>query len=161
MSLIAQYQQFKVEQSAKIQELSKKIMEIHEESHWDLIENMKGCLGSDAINDIFDEEAQENTLSETEDWVSNNCSGGGIEEDVAMALWLRGPSLGEAFLDFHQKAFYVWADGDCQNKTHSRQEALNICEQFREAGRYSSVLDEDDNEVSVQRSAAREQAQAG
>lgn len=94
-----QYTKFKEKNSSLILDLSEKIGGIDEDAHWDLIEDMKSYLGSEAANGSSDDEGdQEDALSIAESWVTENCSGGGIEEDVAMALWLDGMVDGEARL---------------------------------------------------------------
>lgn len=99
MGNIAHYLEFKEKNTDKIATLATQIGEITEEAHWDLIEGMKGVLGAAAANESTDDESdQDEALSTAETWVTNNCSDGGIAEDVAMALWLRGAKDGEAHL---------------------------------------------------------------
>jgi hypothetical protein len=99
MLKFTRYEQFKENNSDKIEALVLQLGEIDEETHWDLIEEMKGVLGAAAANESTDDEGdQEDALSSAESWVTENCSGGGVAEDVAMALWLRGLTYGESFL---------------------------------------------------------------
>lgn len=93
MNQIEQFLQFKNSNAAAIENLVLKIGEIAEEAHWDLIDEMKGHLGSEAANGSSeDDKDQDEAISRAETWVTANCSDGGIKEDVAMALWLRGTS---------------------------------------------------------------------
>lgn len=99
MGKIEHYLGFKEKNADKIATLAAQIGEITEEAHWDLIEDMKGVLGAAAANESTDDESdQDEALLTAETWVTNNCSDGGIAEDVAMALWLRGAKDGEAHL---------------------------------------------------------------
>lgn len=93
------YERFKALHDTLIQQLAADIGQIPEESHWDLINEMKSVLGAAAANDCSDDETeQDEAISQAEVWVTNNCSPSGIEEDVAMALWLRGMTQGESYL---------------------------------------------------------------
>lgn len=99
MTQIAHYMRFKEDHADHIKGLVAKIGKLSEEAHWDLIDEMKGAIGASAANDSTDQDSdQEHALSNSEEWVANNCSDGGIEEDVAMALWLRGTVEGETYL---------------------------------------------------------------
>lgn len=99
MGKIEHYLGFKEKNADKIATLATQIGEITEDAHWDLIEGMKGVLGAAAANESTDDESdQDEALSTAESWVTDNCSDGGIAEDVAMALWLRGDKDGEAHL---------------------------------------------------------------
>lgn len=93
------YVQFRDANSGHIASLAAQIGELPSDTHWDLISDMKGVLGTSAANaSTDDEDDQETAISKAEEWVTDNCSGKGVEEDVAMALWLRGLVDGEAFL---------------------------------------------------------------
>ena len=99
MSSIASYERYKLDHANIIREICVKVGKLAEAAHWELIDEMKGVLGSEAANNSTDsEQDQENAISSAEEWVSNNCSSGGLEEDVSMALWLRGFIAGEEFL---------------------------------------------------------------
>lgn len=99
MNQIEQFLQFKQSNAVAIKKIVSKIGAIAEDAHWNLIDDMKGYLGSEAANGSSeDDDDQDNAISSAETWVTDHCSDGGIEEDVAMALWLRGTSDGESFL---------------------------------------------------------------
>lgn len=95
------YEQFKVTHAAHIAALVDVFHAMPESSdvHWNLIEEMKSVLGAEAANNSTDDEDdQEAAISDAEEWVTDNCSSGGVAEDVAMALWLKGMVEGETFL---------------------------------------------------------------
>lgn len=95
----ADYVRFKSAHSDCIKSLASELGSLSDSTHWELIDEMKGALGSSAANAAAGNEAdQEEGLSSAEAWVAENCSNGGVEEDVAMALWLRGMAEGESFL---------------------------------------------------------------
>ena len=99
MSKVEHYSQFKAANRPKIIALASQIGAIDGEVHWDLIEEMKSVLGAEAANASTDDEgSQDEAIARAESWVTDHCSGGSIEEDVAMALWLRGFSAGESYL---------------------------------------------------------------
>jgi len=54
-----------------------------------------------------------------------------------------------AILESSLKAYYVWCDGDCQNKTESLPEAIQWCREFRDEGRDSYIVDENNDTVDV------------
>lgn len=88
---------------------------------------MKGFLSSAAANDSSDDESdQEDALSTAESWVTDNCSSGGVEEDVAMAFWLRGMADGETFVLSKQKWFYVWCDGRLPKQNQSKGSSYSM-----------------------------------
>lgn len=99
MTQIAHYKGFKKDHADHIKAIVAKVGKLSDEAHWALIDEMKGAIGASAANDTTDEASdQDQELSNSEEWVANNCSDGGIEEDVAMALWLRGTVDGETYL---------------------------------------------------------------
>lgn len=103
MTIIKHYAQYKSSHAEIIEAISARLDGIDEEAHWDLVDEMKGVFGASFANDSTDNEAdQDDALSRAESWIADNCSSGGIAEDVAMALWLRGPKDGESFLLSHQ-----------------------------------------------------------
>ena len=68
-------------------------------SHWALVDEMKGVLGSAAANDSTDdEEQQDQALGAADRWVSAELSDAGPEGDVAMALFLKGTVDGTLWL---------------------------------------------------------------
>ncbi len=96
---IANYEQFKLDNAAQITALAAQIGKLSEDAHWELVDEMKGALGASGANESTDAPAdQESSIAAAEAWVSDNCSDGGIAEEVAMALWLRGLVEGEALL---------------------------------------------------------------
>jgi hypothetical protein len=97
--MIKSYLQFKQSNSSKIQRIADSIGEIEEESHWDLVCDMKSVLSSHAANNCSGgESAQEGAIDSAEAWVGDNCSDEGVLEDVAMSLWLKGIEEGEKFV---------------------------------------------------------------
>lgn len=91
--------EFKRDHAARIGELAAELDDPSDDVFWDLIDEMKGVLASLAANEAGPgAEDQENAIAQAEAWVADNCSGGGADELVAMALWLRGDKEGEAFL---------------------------------------------------------------
>ena len=93
------YVRFKLDQSNRVKSLASDLGALPDSTHWDLVDEMKSALGASAANESTDSETdQESALSRAESWVTNNCSNGGIEDDVAMALWLRGMVEGESYL---------------------------------------------------------------
>lgn len=73
--------------------------------HFDLISDLKGCLGSQCANECSDDgedesdDEQEAAISEAEEWVTDNVSNaGGMEDTVALCLWLKGLKAGESDL---------------------------------------------------------------
>lgn len=92
------YTRFKQDHANHIATLVTAIGGITEDAHWTLIDEMKGVLGAQAANKETGADNQDIALCTAEFWVSTNCSSGGIAEDVAMALWLRGVDKGESFL---------------------------------------------------------------
>src|SRR5574337_1436308 len=61
------------------------------DAHWDLVDELKGALGSRAANDSSDDACdQERRISEAESWVADNVSQAGDAATVAIAAWLYG-----------------------------------------------------------------------
>lgn len=99
MSKIEHFKYFLTEQKAAIDRAVASGVYISEEAHWELVEDMKGRMGSDAANNCSDDEdAQEDAICKAEDWVSDNCSSQTERNDAAMALWLLGDEGGRRYL---------------------------------------------------------------
>ncbi len=100
LNCIQDFQLWRSATAAKIEFLSIDFPEIDPENHWDLIEDMKGRLGTKAANDAGpDEEAQIQAMEEAEDWVTKNLSHQASPQvDVAMALWLLGDDYAQALV---------------------------------------------------------------
>src|SRR3989344_5864751 len=65
--------------------------QIDVDAHWELVDEMKSLMAANAANDSGDSgRRQEASMEVAEAMVSDSCSDGGNQEDVAMALWLRG-----------------------------------------------------------------------
>lgn len=93
------YAEFKKQSADLIARIASEVKNVDEETHWDLIDEMKGVLATDAANaSSDDEDDQEKAIATEETWVADNLSGGDFEEDVAMALWLRGIKDGTQYL---------------------------------------------------------------
>lgn len=93
------YLVFKREHADRITVLANALGEIEDDAHWELVDEMKTLFGSNAANDSGDDaDRQDAVLDVVEEMVSQTCSDGGVQEDVAMALWLRGHDGGEAYL---------------------------------------------------------------
>jgi hypothetical protein len=89
--------------ATQINELATEVGEILVHSHRSLIDSMKSALGADAANEVADGSIeQERAFGAVEDWVSEELSAAGIHADVAMALWLRGPTDGATWLAEHK-----------------------------------------------------------
>jgi hypothetical protein len=100
LDCIQAFQLWRSGTAAKIEAICIDFPNINPETHWELIEDMKGCLGSAAANEAgSDENTQIKAIEEAEDWVTNNlshqCS---PQVDVAMALWLLGDDYEKALV---------------------------------------------------------------
>ncbi len=100
LACIQAFQAWRASAAARIEAISTDIPEIAPENHWDLIEDMKGRLGTQAANDAGpDEEARLEAMEEAEDWVTKNLSHQASPQvDVAMALWLLGDHYEQALV---------------------------------------------------------------
>lgn len=93
------YLRFKQEHAARISALADDLGQIDVDAHWELVDEMKSLMAANAANDSGDSgRRQEASMEVAEAMVSDSCSDGGNQEDVAMALWLRGDEEGESFL---------------------------------------------------------------
>ena len=93
------YLQFKQENRLLIQAISQAIECLPDDAHHELYDEMWDVIGADAANASSDDAGeQELAVQRGESWVSDNCAGGDIEEDVCMALWLKGTEGGGKYL---------------------------------------------------------------
>jgi len=63
-----------------------------------ILDNRQNGTYQAPVGQSDDESEQEDAIEAAEEWVSNTCSGGGVQSDVAMALWLSGMAQGEQYL---------------------------------------------------------------
>ena len=100
LDCIQNFQLWRSSAAARIESISIDFPEINLENHWDLIEDMKGRLGTKAANDAGpDDAAQIAAMEEAEDWVTKNLSHQASPQvDVAMALWLLGDDYAQALV---------------------------------------------------------------
>lgn len=98
LSCIQAFQAWRASTADRIEAISAEIPEIDPENHWDLIEDVKGCLSTQAANSAGpDDAAQIEAMEEAEEWVTKNLSHQASPQvDVAMALWLLGEHYEQA-----------------------------------------------------------------
>lgn len=94
------YLKFKNENADRFARIAKVLSGVPDGVHWELIDDMKGSMGTSAANNAGDctEDELDDVLSNADEWVSVNCSSGGAVEDVAMAFWLKGSDEAFKFL---------------------------------------------------------------
>ncbi len=88
-----------------ISHIAGQLVEISETAHWDLIDELKAAIDSYSANaDNYGTASQQDFTPDTEAWIEDHCSTGLIEEDVSIALWLKGQEDGLTFLQEQAKA---------------------------------------------------------
>lgn len=93
------YIEFKAQSADMIALAVSEIGVVDQETHWDLVDEMIGSFCIAAAKDSnVDQAGQNSVMSGSVEWVAKNCSSGGVDEDVSMALWLRGVQDGMKYL---------------------------------------------------------------
>lgn len=90
---------FRTTNAELISRIAGQIVEISEMAHWDLIDDLKAEIDCHKSNVVDDGTAAlQHGTSETAAWIEEHCSTGLIDEDVSIALWLKGQEGGLTFL---------------------------------------------------------------